>query len=207
MQLAHLERVHAANPSLARKLAGLAPAKPTAQAAPLRSSPVAPARPAAKVAPRKPVNVHALSAEVDTLVADIGRAISRVRAEAERKSLKGLDLTRAALKIQLAKNGLTASTAPGSMPAPDGVGQESAAVKRSKPANNPAFVPEPSRDVRLRECNDYYRQELADIDAEIAKADRARLIPTELLGRRRRTNAEWTEASDKILGRDVRDRK
>lgn len=188
-----------------RSAAETVASKPAASVAPMRSAP-------AKVAPVKPAPRKAdwdkLNREMESLAALADRAVTRVRAEKERTeiaSLTGLDKTRAGFKAQLAKSGLTASTqAPGSMPAPDGVGGELDTVRRSKPSANPAFVPEPSQDVRLRECNKYYSDLLAEIEVEFQAALKAGRIPQELLYRKVRTQKEWTMATDKILGHDIR---
>jgi DNA polymerase III gamma/tau subunit len=185
-----------------RSAAETVASKPAASVAPLRSTP-------AKVAPVKPAPRKAdwdkLNREMESLAALADRAVTRVRAEKERTeiaSLTGLDKTRAGFKAQLAKSGLMAQSTGSAIP--DGVGQESAAVKRSKPSQNPAFVPEPSQDVRLRECNRYYSELIAEIEVEYQAALKAGRIPQELLYRKVRTQKEWTMATDKILGHDIR---
>jgi len=188
-----------------RSAAETVASKPAASVAPMRSAPVKVAT--VKPAPRK-ADWDKLNREMESLAAMADRAVARVRAEkvrAEVAGLSGLDLTRAATRQQLAKSGLTASTqAPGSMPAPDGVGGELDTVRRSKPSANPVWTPEPSQDVRLRECNAYYSELLAEIEAEYQAALKAGFVPQELLYRKSRTKKEYILAIDKILGRDPR---
>jgi hypothetical protein len=167
-------------------------AAPVASVAPLRSGP-------AKVAPVKSAPSASdwtkLNAEADSLLALAGKALIRVRQEKQRaeiSALSGLDKTRAAFRAQIAELEPTPT-----MDVP-------AIVKRSKPSQNPAFIPEPSQDVRLRECNKYYADLLAEIEIEYQAAIKAGRISQELLARRRRIDIEWKNANDKILGRDIR---
>lgn len=192
---AEAERLSAA-PAAIAEVAREIGARPGAVAALMRSGPAKVTT--VKPAPRKAADWDKLSREMGTLAALADRAVARVRAEKERAeigSLTGLDKTAASFRAQLANTGLAA---------PDGTGGELDAVKRSKPSQNPAFVPEPNRDVRLRQCNDYYKQELAEIEVELDAAKKRGRIPQELLSRKARTEKEWTLASDKILGRDIR---
>jgi hypothetical protein len=141
-----------------------------------------------------------LTFEVEELTRLAGRALARVRQEkarAEIASLTGLDKTRAVFKAQLSKSGLL-SQSTGSA-TPDGVGQESAAVKRSKPSQNPAFQPQPNRDVRLKESNAHFSQLAKETDLEIEQATKRGKIPQELLARRRRIDADWRKQNDNIM--------
>jgi len=196
----------------------VSPGSFTASAAPVASTPrprsgppAKVTRPAASVAPRKPVDVAKLSRELDALAAMADTALAHARAERQRRELsglKGLSLTAAATRQQLTESGFIASTkAPGSMPAPDGVGQESAAVRRSKPDQWPAYVPPVPQEIRLKQCNDYYSEALSQARAELERARLAGFIPNSIPARIRRLDREWTEAANKIRGFDVRDRK
>jgi len=171
---------------------------PASSVAPLRSGP-------AKVTPVKAAPCKAdwdkLTREMASLAALADRAVARVRAEkarAEIASLTGLDKTRAAIRAQFSGDDVSAA---------DVVDEKKNVTKicqRSKPSQNPAFVPEPSVDVRLRECRAYYEQLIAENEVEYQAALKAGRIPQELLSRRSRTQREFTLALDKIRGVDVR---
>jgi hypothetical protein len=169
---------------------------PVASVAPSRPGPAA-LVPVKKAAPSAS-DWSKLNAEAEQLLSLAGRALARVRADkarAEVASLTGLDKARAGFKAQLANSGLAA---------PDGTGGELDAVKRSKPSQNPAFVPEPNSTVRVRQCRAYYEQELAEIEVELQDAIKRGKIPQEIIARKNRTEKEYTLALDKALGRDIR---
>ena len=170
---------------------------PASSVAPLRSTP---AKLTAKPAPTD-ADWNKLSREMDSLAAMAHRAVSRVRAEkarAEIASLTGLDKTRAAIRAQFSGDDVSAA---------DVVDEKKNVTKicqRSKPSQNPVWTPEPSVDVRLRECRAYYEELIAENEVEYQAALKAGRIPQELLSRRSRTQKEFTLALDKILGHDIR---
>jgi hypothetical protein len=168
--------------------------------------------PGRQVASGKPssfsgIALRATAEKLNDGLEELNDALVRYAAKknpAPKKLLRGLDLAAAATKLELQRNGFTAFSGD-DVSADDAVTMNPGKIcKRSKPSQNPAFVPEPSVDVRLRECRAYYEELIAENEVEYQAALKAGRIPQELLYRRSRTQKEFTLALDKIRGVDVR---
>ena len=176
---------------LLSRYAASAPAKPTATGTPAIKYPT-PARSQAPAKSFSSLALKSLGHELDGLLEKATNVLARTRAE-KMAGLSGLAKASAAFKAQLGNSGLAA---------PDGVGGEDDAVRRSKPVirpDPPEFV-----ETRLAQNNAYFADLMKHANDELEQATSRGRIPQELLSRIRRIDIEWKNSNDKIRGVDVR---